>query len=115
MVNASSEPGRTAVNGMSYSGRDGVNANSAVIVSVTPEDFGSSHPLAGVEFQRRLEEKAWELGQGRIPAQRYGEFRERVLGKAGKAQSGEGSLTSDEEVQTVMRRLLTAWKALDVR
>lgn len=101
VVNASSEPGRTAVNGMSYSGRDGVNANSAVIVSVTPEDFGSSHPLAGVEFQRRLEEKAWELGQGRIPAQRYGEFRERVLGKAGKAQSGEGSLTSDEEVQTV--------------
>ena len=58
VVNASSEPGRTAVNGMSYSGRGGRNANSAIIVSVTPEDFGSNHPLAGVEFQRRLEERA---------------------------------------------------------
>lgn len=86
VVNASSEEGRTAVNGMSYSGRDGVNANSAVIVTVTPEDFGSDHPLAGVAFQRRLEEKAFELGQGRIPVQRYGEFRERVMEKAEKRQ-----------------------------
>lgn len=78
MVNASSEEGRTAVNGMSYSGRSGRNANSAVIVSVTPEDFGSDHPLAGIAFQRHLEEKAYELGRGRIPVQRYGEFRERV-------------------------------------
>lgn len=84
VVNASSEEGRTAVNGMSYSGRDGVNANSAVIVAVTPEDFGSDHPLAGVAFQRRLEEKAFELGQGKIPAQRYGDFRERVMLKTGK-------------------------------
>lgn len=86
VVNASSETGRTAVNGMSYSRRDGVNANSAVIVAVTPEDFGAPHPLAGVEFQRRLEEKAWELGQGKIPAQRYGEFRAQVLRKAENEQ-----------------------------
>ena len=78
VVNASSEEGGTVVNGMSYSGRSGPNANSAVIVSVTPEDFGSSHPLAGVEFQRRLEKKAYELGGGKIPAQRYGDFRECV-------------------------------------
>lgn len=89
VVNASSEAGRTAVNGMSYSRRDGINANSAVIVAVTPEDFGSPHPLAGVEFQRRLEEKAWELGQGKIPAQRYGEFRAQVLRKAGNKQNDE--------------------------
>ena len=75
MVNASSEPGRLAVNGMSYSGRDGENANSAIIVSVTPEDFGSDHPLAGIAFQRELEKRAYELGQGKIPVQRYGEFR----------------------------------------
>ncbi|MDE6639312.1 MAG: FAD-dependent oxidoreductase [Acetatifactor sp.] len=87
VVNASSEEGRTAVNGMSYSGRDGVNANSAVIVAVTPEDFGSDHPLAGIAFQRRLEEKAFELGKGRIPVQRYGEFRERVMRKAEKLQT----------------------------
>lgn len=79
VVNASSEEGMTAVNGMSYSGRDGENANSAVIVSVTPKDFGSDHPLAGVEFQRTLERKAFEKGNGKIPVQRYGEFRSRIL------------------------------------
>ncbi len=81
VVNASSEDGRTAVNGMSYSGRNGQNANSAVIVAVTPEDYGSDHPLAGIAFQRRLEERAYELGQGKIPAQRYGDFRSRVTGQ----------------------------------
>ena len=75
VVNASSEAERVAVNGMSYSGRNGRNANSAIIVSVTPEDFGSDHPLAGVEFQRGLERKAYELAGGRIPMQRYGVFR----------------------------------------
>lgn len=100
VVNASSEEGRTAVNGMSYSGRDGVNANSAVIVTVTPEDFGSDHPLAGVAFQRRLEEKAFELGQGKIPAQRYGDFRESVMEKVEKRQSDDAFGTAcPEEMQ----------------
>ena len=75
VVNASSEEGRPAVNGMSYSGRGGENANSAIIVSVTPKDFGSDHPLAGVGFQRSLEERAYQLGRGKIPVQRYGDFR----------------------------------------
>lgn len=75
VVNASSEEGRLAVNGMSYSGRNGQNANSAVIVAVTPEDFDSEHPLAGVEFQRRLEERAYSLAEGKIPMQRYGVFK----------------------------------------
>lgn len=78
VVNASSEPGRLAVNGMSYSGRDGSNANSAVIVSVTPEDYGGNSPadpLTGVEFQRRLEERAYQLGQGAVPVQRYGLYK----------------------------------------
>ena len=52
VVNASSEPGRLAVNGMSYSGRNGKNANSAIIVSVTPQDYGAGGPLAGIHFQR---------------------------------------------------------------
>ena len=78
VVNASSEKCALAVNGMSYSGRDGDNANSAIIVSVTPEDFGSDHPLAGIAFQRSLEEKAYKLGDGKIPAQRYGEFKDKV-------------------------------------
>ena len=82
VVNASSEEGRTVVNGMSYSGRDGANANSAIIVAVTPEDFGSDHPLAGIEFQRRLEQKAYELGNGRIPVEQYGDFKQKVTGES---------------------------------
>ncbi len=78
VVNASSEEGRTAVNGMSYSGRNGKNANSAIIVAVTPQDYGSGHPLAGIAFQRKLEERAFRLGAGKIPAQRYGIFKECV-------------------------------------
>lgn len=75
VVNASSEEGRLAVNGMSYSGRNGNNANSAIIVAVTPDDFGSEHPLAGIAFQRTLEEKAYHLAGGKIPVQRYGDFK----------------------------------------
>lgn len=74
VVNASSEAQRLAVNGMSYHGRAGKNANSAVIVTVTPDDYGAEHPLAGVEFQRGLEEKAFRAGEGRIPVQCFGDF-----------------------------------------
>lgn len=90
VVNASSEPGRLAINGMSYSSRSGINANSAIIVSVTPKDFGSSHPLAGIEFQRLLEERAFALGGGRIPVQHYGEFRDCVEAGEGKQSEGCG-------------------------
>ncbi len=74
VVNASSENNRLAVNGMSYSGRDSGVANSAIIMSVTKKDFGSEHPLAGVAFQRKLEEKAYQLGNGKIPVQYYKDF-----------------------------------------
>ena len=74
VVNASSEEGMTAVNGMSYNARAGENANSAMIISVRPEDFGSDEPLAGVEFQRRLEQAAYREGQGKIPVQLFGDF-----------------------------------------
>lgn len=75
VVNASSEPGRLAVNGMSYFKRDSKNANSAIIVSVTPEDYKGDGPLSGIQFQRELEEKAYELGKGAIPQQLYGDFK----------------------------------------
>jgi uncharacterized FAD-dependent dehydrogenase len=74
VVNASSEEGMTAVNGMSYHARAGENANSAMIISVNPEDFGSDHALAGVEFQRKLERAAFEEGKGKIPVQLFGDF-----------------------------------------
>ncbi len=79
VVNASSENGRLCINGMSYSGRCGDHANSAMIVSVNGKDFGSDHPLAGVEFQRKIEEKAFSVGNGRIPVEHYGDFKQNVL------------------------------------
>ena len=74
VVNASSEENRLAVNGMSYSQRDSGVANSAIIMSVTKADYPSDHPLAGVAFQRNLEEKAFALGNAGIPVQYYGDF-----------------------------------------
>ena len=74
VVNASSESGRLAVNGMSYQARDSKNANSAMIVSVTPDDFLQEGPLGGVEFQRSLEQAAWKAGNGRVPVQLFGDY-----------------------------------------
>ncbi len=79
VVNASSEEGMLAVNGMSYSWRDGKNANSAIIITVDPKDFGGDDVLSGVEFQRRLEKKAYELGNGKIPVEYYGDFKSNIL------------------------------------
>ncbi len=74
VVNASSEEGMLAVNGMSYSDRGGVNANSAIVVTVSPEDFGSPDVLAGVEFQRQYERAAYFLAGGKIPVQLFSDF-----------------------------------------
>ena len=76
VVNASSEPGMICVNGMSYSGRDGENSNSAIVVNVTPDDFGSAHPLAGMEFQRKWEKAAYDAGNGAVPVQLFGDYRD---------------------------------------
>ena len=74
VVNASSEPGMLAVNGMSYQARDSKNANSALIVSVTPADFPKEGPLGGVEFQRELERAAWKCGNGKVPVQLFEDY-----------------------------------------
>ena len=79
VVNASTEKNATAVNGMSYSGRDGENANSAIIVSVEPTDFPSDDVLAGVAFQRDLERRAYLAGKGKVPCDTLGHFRQTVL------------------------------------
>ena len=68
VVPAASEDGFLAVNGMSYYKRNKENANSAVLVNVYPEDFRGDSVLAGVEFQRRLEKKAFERGGGKYKA-----------------------------------------------
>lgn len=74
VVNASSEDGHLAVNGMSYQARDGHNANSALIVTVTPKDFPEEGPLGGIAFQRQLEKRAWELGKGKVPVQLFKDY-----------------------------------------
>ncbi len=74
VVNASSEEEMLAVNGMSYHSRAGRNANSAMVVTVGPEDFGSDAILAGMEFQRKLERAAFQAGEGKIPVQLFGDF-----------------------------------------
>lgn len=76
VVNASSEEGMLAVNGMSYQARDSKNANSALIVTVSPEDFPEEGVLGGITFQRNLEKAAWEFGKGRIPVQLFEDFKE---------------------------------------
>ncbi|NRH21434.1 FAD-binding protein [Candidatus Gracilibacteria bacterium] len=88
VVAASSEQGRLCVNGMSEYRQNSGISNSALMVPVNPEDFGSDHPLAGVEFQRKWEAKAFELGGSdyHAPAQLVGDF------LAGKPSTKTGPL-----------------------
>ncbi len=74
VLNASSERKHLSINGMSYRSRGGDNANSAIVVTITPKDFKSDHPLAGIEYQRNLERQAYALGNGNIPIQKYSDF-----------------------------------------
>lgn len=74
VVNASSERGRIAVNGMSNSRRNGKNANSAVLVGVDVADFHKNDVLDGMYFQREIEEKAYSVGNGFPVSQSVGDF-----------------------------------------
>jgi len=76
VVGAASEKGHIVTNGMSYYSRSGSNANSALLIGVYPYDFGSEHPLAGVEFQRRLEKISFINGGSNYnaPIQKVGDF-----------------------------------------
>ena len=74
VVNASSEPGHLAVNGMSNYCRNEENANSAIVVAVQPEDFGGNDPLSGLAFQRKWERAAFEAGKGAVPVQLFGDL-----------------------------------------
>lgn len=76
VVAAASEEERLVTNGMSYYARNGENANSALLIGVYPSDFKSDLPLAGVEFQRELEHKAYVVGGGGYvaPMQRVGDI-----------------------------------------
>ena len=83
VVAAASEPGRLVTNGMSQYSRNERNANSAIVVGITPADY-PGHPLAGIALQRQLEEGAFALGGGTYdaPGQLMGDF---VKGRASSA------------------------------
>lgn len=99
VVNASSEPGRLVVNGMSNQDRAGKNANSAVVVTLKTEDFANviskekqkeiPQALYGVELQRQMEEQAFLAGQGKIPIQLLSDFVE------GKKSTSLGKVLPD--------------------
>ncbi len=75
VINASSEEFGVCVNGMSYHARDGKNANSALLVSVNPDDFEGNDVLAGIEFQRKIERAAYNIGSNYLPvSQVLGDF-----------------------------------------
>ncbi|MEE1304536.1 MAG: FAD-dependent oxidoreductase [Agathobacter sp.] len=99
VVNSSSEKEATVVNGMSYSGRDGQNANSAIIVSVTPKDFGADDALAGMRYQMQLEKKNYQLASGSIPQQLYGDYCQNLV------SSDYGSFCSTTKGRTAFANL----------
>lgn len=76
VVAATSEPGRVVTNGMSQYSRNERNANAGIVVGISPERDYPGHPLAGIEFQRQWESRAFELGGGNYdaPAQLVGDF-----------------------------------------
>ena len=98
VVAAASEDGSVVTNGMSCFARDAENANSALLVGIDPEDFGSAHPLAGMYLQRELEQHAFVLGgrTGKAPAQLVGDL------LAGRASSRVGSVRPSYRPGVVM-------------
>ena len=76
VIASSSEPETIVTNGMSVYARNGENANSAVLVNVTPNDFKGESPLEGMYFQKDLEQKAFKLGGSNYnaPIQRFEDF-----------------------------------------
>ena len=100
IVDASSEPSRIAVNGMSEHARGSGRANSAIVCTVGPEEYGTEHPLSGMYFQQELEEKAYRIGQGAIPVQRYirmkENFEKRRNGEPVPADNPDPYLTSHD-------------------
>ncbi len=100
VVNSSTEEGATVINGMSYSGRNGKNANSAIVVGVNPSDWAQScnnsgadnnkeAVIAGLDYQLNLEKKAYVEGKGGIPLQLLGDLTE------GRVSTETGSITPE--------------------
>lgn len=96
VIGAASETGTVVTNGMSLHARDAINANSALLVSVTPDDFPGEGPLAGLCWQQDLERKAYRAGGGTYaaPAQRVGSFLQQSPDSRGIGSSACNGLTA---------------------
>ena len=105
MVNASTEKNRLAVNGMSDAARDSGCANAAIVVQVNPD---SEDVFAGVEYQRRLEEKMFRVADGAIPVQRFSSFKK----NNNETNSQEKSALHLSKKQPSVKGI---WKYADVR
>ena len=102
VVASASEQKSIVTNGMSEYKRDRENANSALVVSVGPSDFGTSHPLGGIEFQRKWEKLAYKVGgnNNSAPIQRLEDFIDNRVGKLGSIKpsyTGETRLANLNE------------------
>ena len=101
IINASSSAGLLAVNGMSYSGRQSAFSNSAIVVTCRAGDYGAAHPLAGIEFQKNMERKAFAAGGSgwKAPAQNLMDFLEgRVSGRLNRNSYKMGAVAADMSV-----------------
>ena len=114
VVASSSEPGMVVTNGMSSYERAEANANSGFMVEIKPGDFETGHPLAGIEFQRRLERAAFALGGSdyKAPAQLLGDF------LASRVSRGPGKVMPSYKpgvVWTDLREILPAMVTATLR
>lgn len=110
VVMASSRKGQVVTNGMSYRARDGKYANSGLLVDVRTEDFGSDHPLAGVDFQEKYERKAYEVSKGyEFPTCTFKEFKDSKLAEALPAFAAESII----EALPIMGRKLKGFDSPD--
>lgn len=103
VIDSSSEKGLLCVNGMSESGRDSKNANSAIVVGVSEKEFDINDPLGGMKYQRELEKKAYSLANGKIPQQLFADF---VEGRPSRSYGEFESLTKGEHSLCNFRGLL---------
>lgn len=103
IINASSRAGHVCVNGMSWSERSGIVTNGAIVVSVLPADL-PEHPLAGLDFRRRMEEVCHGAGPQVAPAQNLRDFMAGRMGKAGKSSYRPG--TFDADLNTLLPALV---------
>ncbi len=119
IVNASSEEGFLVTNGMSYSKRDSIFSNAAIIVTCHTEDYKSSHPLAGLLFQKNIERKAFSASGGnwKVPAQNLMDFlHEKTSVKLNDNSCKTGTISVNMNnifpkfIRIVLKRAFNKWK-----